>query len=102
MKRTLALLLLTAAATTVHAGGIYWTNRGASLVERALYDGTGRTTVLASAGTNVRGIWLDLPSNQIWYCDNGGDVIYRMNLSGSSRVPVISTTPSPSFPRISN
>lgn len=90
MKRTLAFL--TAAAASAHAGGIFWTNRGASLVERALYDGTGRTTVLASAGTNVRGIWLDLPSNRIWYCDNGGDVIYRMNMDGTSRVPVISLT----------
>ena len=94
MKTPLALLLTITAA---HAGGIYWTNRGQSLVERSLYDGTGRTTVLASAGTNVRGLWLDLPNSRIYYCDNGADIVHRMNLDGTGRINLI-TIAAPAFP----
>src|SRR5688500_15318609 len=74
MKATLTLLF--GATAVAQAGGIYWTNRGASLLERSLYDGTGRATVLASAGTNVRGIALDLTNNLIYYADNGADILY--------------------------
>ena len=95
MLRALTLLLTAAPA---HAGGIYWTNRGASLLERALYDGTGRATVLAGAGTNVRGLWLDIPNNFIYYCDNGADVIYRMNLNGTGRVSLLSLGMGTAFP----
>ncbi len=91
----LLLLLLTAASA--HAGGIYWTNRAAALLERSLYDGTGHTTVLASAGSNVRGIALDLSNNLIYYADNGTDILYRINLDGTGRVSLLTTGPS-SFP----
>jgi hypothetical protein len=73
------------------AGGIYWTDRGNDRVERALYDGAGRATVLASAGTNVRGLFIDQANNRIFYADNGADKIYRMNLDGSNRTQVLST-----------
>ena len=73
--KTLPVLLL--ASTTLHAGGIYWSNRGASLLERSLYDGTGRVTVLSSAGATVRGLALDLTNNLIYYADNGADILYN-------------------------
>ena len=91
----LFLLLLTA---TAHAGGIYWTNRAAARIERSLYDGTGYATVLASAGTNVRGIALDLANNRLYCADNGADVIYRINLDGTGRVNILNITSPPSFP----
>lgn len=78
---------------TLSAGGIFFTNRGQSRVEKALYDGTGRQTVLAGAGSNVRGLALDLASGKIYYADNGADVIYRMNLDGTSRVQILLTGP---------
>src|SRR5688500_2854193 len=95
MKATLPLLF--AATALAQAGGIYWTNRGASLLERSLYDGTGRTTVLSNAGSNVRGIALDLTSNLIYYADNGADDIYKMNLDGTNRTLVLDVL-SPAFP----
>lgn len=94
MKSTLALLFTISAA---HAGGIYWTNRGQGLLERSLYDGTGRATVLSNAGANVRGLWLDLPNSRIYYCDNGADIIHRLNLDGTGRINLITLT-APAFP----
>jgi len=95
MKATLTLLL--AATAIAQAGGIYWTNRGAGLLERSLFDGTGRATVLPSAGTNVRGIALDLTNNLIYYADNGADILYKLNLNGTSRTTVLSVGPN-AFP----
>ena len=89
------LLLLTAA--TARAGGIYWTNRAANLLERSLYDGTAHATVLSSAGTNVRGIALNLTNNLLYYADNGADKLHRLNLNGTGRVEILTTGPS-SFP----
>ncbi len=82
----LAVILLPA---VLHAGGIYWSNRGAGLLERASYDGAGRTTVLANAGSNVRGLALDLTNNRIYYADNGADILYRLNLDGTNRSTVL-------------
>ena len=93
-----ALFLLNLMAVmTCRAGGIYWTNRGAALLQRSLYDGTGLTTVLNNAGSNVRGIALDLLNNRIYYADNGADILYRLNLDGTERSMVFQTGPS-SFP----
>lgn len=89
----LLLILLPAGGHVLSAGGIYWTNRGQSRVERAGFDGSGRTTVLAGAGSNVRGIALDLAGGRIFYADNGGDMIYRMSLDGSGREPILSVGP---------
>jgi len=91
-----ALALLALAAPTP-AGGIYWTNRGAGLVERSDFDGTNRTTIRANAGTNVRGLAILPATNHIYYADNGADLIYRMNLDGSDRVTLFTVGPS-AFP----
>src|SRR5262245_24710764 len=97
MKATLTFLAV--CATAAHAGGIYWTNRGAGLLERSGYDGTGRATVLANAGGNVRGIALDLAGNLIYYADNGADTLYKLNLNGTNRTTVLVTgSGSNSFP----
>lgn len=91
-------LLLVLLTSPVQAGGIYWSNRGAGLLERSSYDGTGKTTVLASAGTNVRGIALDLISDKIYYADNGADILYKLNLNGTGRTTVLSLGMGTSFP----
>ncbi len=97
MKWFFVLLFPFAAVPRADAGGIYWTNRGQSRVEKAGFDGSNKMTVLASAGTNVRGIALDLAGERIFYADNGADMLHRMNLDGSGRVPILATGPS-SFP----
>lgn len=95
MKSTFCLLLI--AMADARGGGIYWTNRGAGLIERSGYDGTGRATVLSSAGTNVRGVALDLTNNLIYYADNGADILYKLNLNGTGRTTVLSVGPA-AFP----
>ena len=98
MKRAaVTMMVLGMASATALGGGIYWTNRGAGLVERARYDGVGRATVRSGAGTNVRGLALELGSGRIYYADNGADLLYRMNLDGSDRVTVLAVGPS-AFP----
>jgi hypothetical protein len=99
MKTPLAVLLLSVhvAVSPSTAGGIYWSNRGSGLLERSLYDGTGRSTVLDNAGSNVRGIALDLLHNKIYYADNGLDILYQLNLDGTDRIIIFQTGPS-SFP----
>lgn len=86
------LLVLFASIVPSWAGGIYWTNRGRGLVERARYDGAEWKTLVAEAGGNVRGIALDLADNRIFYNDNGGDVLYRLKLDGTGREAIFNTT----------
>jgi hypothetical protein len=93
------LLVLFAAlhASPARAGGIFWTNRGAGLLERSGYDGSTRTTIRSNAGTNLRGLWLDLPNNRIYYCDNGADNIHRVGFDNTGFTTLFPTGPS-SFP----
>lgn len=86
----LALLLL-AAAPPANAGKIYYTDRGAGLVQRADLDGTNIETLATLPGSNLRGIVINLPEGKIYFCDNDGDVIYRANLDGTNRVAIIDT-----------
>ena len=84
--------------TAAHAGGIYFTNRNAGLLERALYDGSGRSTVLTSSSTDVRGLWLDIPNNRIWYCDADADTVNKLNLDGTNRSTVFNMGTGNAFP----
>ncbi len=98
MKTPASAVLFLAHAVIAQAGGIYWSNRGAGLLERAGYDGSGRTTVLSNAGSNVRGLALDLTNNLIYYADNGTDKLYKLNLNGTNRTDLFALTPVPAFP----
>jgi len=68
-----------------------FTDRGASIVRIANLDGTGLQTLIPSAGTNIRGIAIDVETDDLFYADNGADVIYRSRLDGSNRVEIAST-----------
>ena len=63
--------ILVTSADDLLAGKMYFTDRGASLVRRANLDGTGLETIISAAGTNIRGIALDLERGQFFYADNG-------------------------------
>ena len=91
MIRALPFAILLLAAPGSHAGKIYFTDRGASQVMTANFDGTSLQTIIPSAGTNIRGIAIDVASDDLFYADNGGDDIYRARLDGSGRTPVVST-----------
>ena len=68
-----------------------FTDRGARLVRIANLDGSGLQTLIPSAGSNIRGIAIDVPGNDLFYADNGADIIYRARLDGSEREAIVTT-----------
>jgi len=96
------LLAIFLAPTSLHAGGIFWSDRGADQLKRMEFDGSNLQTIIlsgevTSAGSNVRGIALDLANERIFWADNGADRIQRANFDGSSSV-ILHTIASNSFP----
>src|SRR4029434_10059434 len=86
-----SLLLVPLLATFAHAGGVTWTDRGASAIKRMGFDGSGLVTVpvsgaVSSPGTNLRGIALDVLGGRMFWADNGADRILRANLDGTNTV----------------
>ena len=75
-SRSIAVAFLVAMPLLADAGGVYWSDRGASQLKRMNFDGTGLRTItlsgaVTSPGTNVRGIAVDNVSNRIFWADNG-------------------------------
>ena len=73
------------------AGKMLFTDRGARLVRIANLDGSGLRTLIPSAGSNVRGIDIDIEGDNLFYADNGADIIYRARLDGSNREAIITS-----------
>ncbi len=89
MRALLWLLLFLLLAPFARAGGVTWTDRGASAIKRMNFDGTALVTVpvsgaVSSPGTNIRGIALDLAGGRMFWADNGADRILRANLNGTN------------------
>ena len=74
-----------------NAGKMIFTDRSARLVRIANLDGSGLQTLIPSAGSNIRGIAIDIPGNNLFYADNGADIIYRARLDGSQREAIITS-----------
>jgi len=97
---TLAVLLVSSCA---HAGGVFWTDRGASQLKRMGFDGSGQQTIslsgaVTSPGSNIRGIAVDAVSNRIIWADNGADRLLRADFDGSSSSILHTITGGNSFP----
>ncbi|MBK8001823.1 MAG: hypothetical protein IPK15_24755 [Verrucomicrobia bacterium] len=87
----------------LQAGGVYWTDRGASQLKRMNFDGSNLQTILLSGsvtspGRNLRGLAVDNVSNRIFWADNGADRLLRANLDGSGSVILHTITGGNSFP----
>jgi len=96
----LALILTT---SVLRAGGVYWSDRGASRLYRMGFDGTnlqaiGLSGTVTSPGSNVRGIAIDVESNLVFWADNGTDRLLRANLDGTSSMVLYAITGGNSFP----
>ena len=83
------LLVFALLAQITWAGGVTWTDRGASQIKRMGFDGTGLITVpisgaVSSPGTNIRGLALDLAGGRMFWADNGVDRILRAQLNGTA------------------
>ena len=89
-------------ASSLHGGGVYWTDRGARELKRMNFDGSDPQTIslsgaVTSPGANVRGIAVDIAHNQLFWADNGADQILRANFDGSASV-ILHTIAGSSFP----
>jgi len=73
------------------AGKMLFTDRGARIVRIANLDGSDLQTLIPSAGSNIRGIAIDIAGNDLFYADNGADIIYRARLDGSGREAIVTT-----------
>jgi hypothetical protein len=83
--------ILASGIMDTRAGKMLISDRGASRIQIADLDGSNLRTLIPSAGTNVRGIAIDVKRNLLFYADNGGNVIYQAKLDGSDREPIVST-----------
>ena len=90
-KCIILIWILTSAIMDSQAGKMLISDRGASRIRIADLDGSNLRTLIPSAGTNVRGIAIDIKRNLLFYADNGGNVIYRAKLDGSERETIVST-----------
>jgi hypothetical protein len=75
--------------TQIIAGGVFWTDRGTSQLKRMNFDGTAPQTIslsgaVTTAGTNIRGIAVDISGNRIYWADNGADRLLRASFNGSA------------------
>lgn len=90
-------------ASLAHAGGVFWTDRGASQLKRMNFDGSGLQVInlsgaVTSPGSNIRGIVVDVASNRVFWADNGLDRLLRANFDGSSSSILYTVTGGNSFP----
>ena len=99
MRVVVWLLTLSAA----DAGGIYFTDRGASQLRRMNFDGTGLQTIslsgaVMSPGSNIRGLAVDTANDRLFWADNGENRLLRANFDGSSSVILHTITGGSPFP----
>jgi len=86
----MAILALFAATTALGASpeAIYWTDRGAGVIERADLSGAGRVTLVTGLA-GPQGIAIDPIRAHIYWADSTDRDIKRANLDGSGVVTLI-------------
>ena len=97
------MALLVSGPFQANAGGVYWTDRGASQLKRMSFNGSNLVTIalsgaVTSPGSNIRGIAFDGVSNRIFWADNGADRLLRANSDGSASAVLHIITGGGSFP----
>ena len=100
-QRLIAAFFLVAAAA--QAGGVFWTDRGASQIKRMNFDGSGLQVIplsgaVTAPGSNIRGVAVDTTSNRIFWADNGADRLLRANFDGTASTILHTVTGGISFP----
>ncbi|CAG2249585.1 unnamed protein product [Mytilus edulis] len=77
---------------------IYWSDWGSSpKIEKANYDGTGRTVVVSSDLKWPNGMAIDFDENKLYFVDAGTDKIESTDLNGGSRHTIYTETGSHFF-----
>ena len=96
-------LTLTPFPTHTHAGGVFWTDRGASALKKTSFDGSTSQTIaltgaVSSPGSNIRGIAIDSSTHQLYWADNGSDRLLTATFQGSESRILVAITGANSFP----
>ncbi len=73
-----------ALALDVAGGKMYWTNPGATKIQRANLSGSNVEDLVTSGLSSPTGLALDVAGGKIYWTDRGTDKIQRANLSGSN------------------
>src|SRR5262245_8513343 len=103
MFSRLIAALLCAVCSVAHAGGIYWSDRGANQLKRMNFAGSNLQTVtltgaVTTPGTNIRGIAFDGVGRRLFWADNGLDRLLRANVDGSASKILYTVPGGTSFP----
>ncbi len=101
--RSICLAILSATPLIASAGGVYWSDRGASQLKRMNFDGSNLQVVpltgaVTTPGTNIRGIAVDNVNHRIFWADNGADRLLRANVDGSASTILYAIPGGNSFP----
>src|SRR5262245_41618825 len=97
------VVLLAVVPSRSPAGGVYWTDRGASQLKRMNFDGSNLQVIplsgaVTSPGSNIRGVAIDGFSNRIFWADNGADRLLRANVDGTTSTILYTVPGGNSFP----
>lgn len=97
------LLAAALSHSQANAGGLFWTDRGASAVKRTAFDGSNSQTIaltgdITSPGSNIRGIAVHSTQQQIFWADNGSDRLLTAKFDGSGTRVLIAIAGGNSFP----
>ena len=112
MRGALIVLALLGMVSMARAGGVYWTDRGASLIKRMSFDGTGLQTItlshpavqtLYSNLDTPHGLALDIPARKLYWADTGNNAgtgvgdkaVSRGDFDGSTPIEVLATGSEP-------
>jgi hypothetical protein len=76
---------------------VFWTTDTELGVERALYDGSGETTLVGGGTLNIYGLGIDTVNEKLYYSDWDNKKIVQIDIDGSNPMDVVTglTSPSP-------
>ncbi len=99
----IGLTLLASHSTAVKAGGVFWSDRGASSLVVMGFHGESRRSIqltgsVETPGRNVRGLAVDNQSEWLFWADNGSDRILRCRWDGSESAVLHAIEGGNSFP----
>ncbi len=91
------------AQSAARAGGVYWSDRGASQLKRMNFNGSNLVAIplpgaVTPSGSNFRGIAVDAISNRVFWADNGFSRLLRANVDGSNSGVLYTIPGSSPFP----
>lgn len=77
---------------------MFWSDWGASRIERANMDGTARSTLVSSGLTWVNSLALDSKNKLLYWCDGRRARIERIDFQGNNRMLVLDLPSGKSHP----